>query len=378
MFLTFYIKYSMKKGYYFMSKRDPVKTHRNKVITNMTDCLKRMETMIEPTLRRYNIKVSSFRAKIGSKHEDFMNITKTEIHSPENFVALYLDGMIKYIQQRGRSGACFELQQLLAHNPDLMQYTELFLKRTYLRNQDSLIRKRPGEEDSYIWIGQDNANYGIFITPRFNYLGKWENDISEIRHTKFNYWTIGHILDTGFVIPDCNKKLEFDSISQYLDFFCYVLVRNSGSNYELQIAEYYKNFVLKASDPLNIPLLIPEYRYGGLESKHKYRLDFTVINPYTLEKCGYEISPWSTHGKLQGIKNMKQYEVNNIAMENRKKELAKSKDFYKKYGIHITIYEDSDFTCMENIFSEISQNLTPEKRFIIQLCEAKERFIRFH
>ena len=52
--------------------------------------------------------------------------------------------------------------------------------------------------------------------------------------------------------------------------------------------------VRAAKEPLKVPLLIPEYRYEGRLPKHKYRLDFTIINPDTMDKVGFELSPWST------------------------------------------------------------------------------------
>jgi hypothetical protein len=114
----------------------------------------------------------------------------------------------------------------------VQKWLKLFLTRTYLRNYDALSKARPRVEDAEIWIGQKNASYGIFVTPRFNG-GKWENDKSEIRHFKAKYWTIGHIVATGFVIPDENERIQFKDIDQYLSFFRNTLVRNSGSVHEL-------------------------------------------------------------------------------------------------------------------------------------------------
>ena len=52
--------------------------------------------------------------------------------------------------------------------------------------------------------------------------------------------------------------------------------------YEMEIAKKYCELVLSSKQPYEIPLLIPELRYGGLQTQHRYRLDFTIINPYTL------------------------------------------------------------------------------------------------
>jgi hypothetical protein len=56
--------------------------------------------------------------------------------------------------------------------------------------------------------------------------------------------------------------------------------------------------------------MIPQFRYGGLENKHMYRLDFTIIDPYTLAKIGIEISPWESHGKMTGLTGLFPREIN--------------------------------------------------------------------
>ena len=58
------------------------------------------------------------------------------------------------------------------------------------------------------------------------------------------------------------------------------------------------------------PFLIPELRYAGLEAKHKYRLDFTILNPHMMTFVGFEISPASTHMAVKGIKKKIQKSVN--------------------------------------------------------------------
>jgi len=135
----------------------------------------------------------------------------------------------------------------------------LFLKRSYLKHFDELSRTRPHISQSEIWIGQNNASYGLLVTPRFNKVhDEWENDRSEIRHFPELYWTIGHVLYTGFVIPDEQEKVAFGSVDEYLTFFKNVLVRASGSEYEKDIAKRYVEFVRNAKDPKKVPLLIPE------------------------------------------------------------------------------------------------------------------------
>ncbi len=169
----------------------------------------------------------------------------------------------------------------------------------------SCIKKRPTVNEAELWIGQNNADFGLFISPRFKN-GQWENDKSEIRHFKKRYWSIGHVLETGLVVPDKDEKITFNDVDAYLTFFKSVLVRSAGSKYQDEIAEMYAEYVRNAEKPEDVPLLIPEFRYDGREKKHKYRLDFTVINPDTMDKVGFELSPWSSHGRLTGTKDKTQ------------------------------------------------------------------------
>jgi hypothetical protein len=214
-------------------------------------------------------------------------------------------------------------------------------------------------KDAEIYIGQENAKYGILVTPRFMN-GQWENDKSEIRHFRKQYWSIGHLLETGFVVPGRKDKMTFRDVPDYLNFFQNVLVRNSGSKYEMEIAEIYTDYVLNHERPENIPLLIPELRYDGLAKSHKYRLDFTIIEPVELNKIGFELSPWSSHGYLKKVKGLTQKEINDMAQDNFEKEMKKHKDFFRRHGIFALIYTDSDLSDPEKIFIDIKRYLEPK------------------
>ncbi|MFQ9915822.1 MAG: hypothetical protein ACLRWQ_04965 [Flavonifractor plautii] len=164
----------------------------------------------------------SLHAKIGGKHTTYLNVTDDVISSPEEFAARWFKGLINHIKTvdagKEASRAAYKFQHQLTSDPELLEYVTLFLKRTYWRNCDALAKKRPKKEEAALWIGQTNASYGLLITPRFKN-GEWENDVSEIRHFKPNYWTIGHVLETGLVVPHSPQRIEFFTIEQYLVFF---------------------------------------------------------------------------------------------------------------------------------------------------------------
>ena len=45
---------------------------------------------------------------------------------------------------------------MIANDKDMLEYTILFLERTYLRNYEALSKVRPSIEEAEIWIGQEN------------------------------------------------------------------------------------------------------------------------------------------------------------------------------------------------------------------------------
>jgi hypothetical protein len=235
---------------------------------------------------------------------------------------------------------------------------------------------RPTVEDAEVWIGQEHASYGLLVTPRF-VGGQWENDKSEIRKFPQDYWTIGHVLATGLVVPNDPDKVEFPNVKAYLTFFKNTLVRASGSVHEREVADRYVKYVLAQADPTKVPLLIPEFRYGGVTPKHKYRLDFTVIDPYTMQKVGFELSPWSSHGKLTGTKDKTTKEINAEALANFEKEMTKHKDYFRKHDVYALIYTDSDLSDPDQLFEEIKRYLVP-RRLSYQLeIHALDEFHRF-
>jgi hypothetical protein len=224
------------------------------------------------------------------------------------------------------------------------------MKRMYLKNYTSYSKNKPPFEKAYYWFGLNNIEYGLFITPRFKN-GEWENDKSEIRKVTYKYWSIGHILKTGLVIPNTNRKKTFNNLDELLSFYLNELVRSAGSKYQNTIAEYYCEFVKKNDNPEDLLFLFPELRYLGKMKKHQYRLDFAIIDEIGQKKVGFEISPWSSHGQLSKIKSKTQKEVNEEARNNFSKEIRKAKDYFTKYSITLLIYTDEDLINISELFN---------------------------
>jgi len=361
-----------------VAPRDPVKTQRNRQINELTVQINELkEDVLDIT--GYPSE-HSLNATYGGKHAEYIDIKNEVIDSPEQFIALYLRGFLEALENLGPAARpgnpYYEAHAHIKNFKKVRRWFKLFLTRTYLRQFDALARKRPEVEDAEIWIGQKNASYGILVTPRFKN-GAWENDKSEIRHFKPNYWTIGHILQTGFVIPDEDDRIEFPSVDHYLKFFRQTLVRNSGSEHEMAIARRYCNFVLNSENPLEVPLLIPELRYGGKVARHEHRLDFTIIDPFTLSKVGFELSPWSTHGRLEGTRDKTQKQINEEAQANFEKEMRKLKAYFRKRGIPIIVYTDTDLKDPDAIFDDIAAYLSPTRKAKQLEFHAMEDFLAF-
>ncbi len=305
-----------------MAKRDPNKTARNRRDKEITSDLAALWPRVSKDSGYDN--QQSFNALIGGKAATFIDLKEKVLKSADEYVSEYLRGFKKARENDGWTAG------------------------------GTPFSNRPSAADSEIWIGQNNSDYGILITPRFNAHGEWENDRSEIRHFPNLYWTIGHVLTSGLVVQHDPTPITFGDVDDYLNFFTKVLVRPSGSKYEREIAALYCDYVRSQKKPEDVPLLIPELRYRGKEKKHKYRLDFCVIDPVTLEKVGFELSPWSTHGHIASTAKKSQKEINTEALKNFEKEAGKIRDYFRKRRITTLIYTDDQLADTSKIFDEIA------------------------
>jgi hypothetical protein len=348
-----------------MAPRDPTKTARNKIADQMTTTLRKM---LPTVLKETGIaKESSLNAIIGGKAAHYIDLHHEVIHSPDAYAALYMRGFKKNMSPPGAKypNADRRNYETIRESKAAQEYFMLFLKRAYLRHFDELSRVRPHLNAAVVWIGQNKADYGLFITPRFR-KGTWENDRSEIRHFPKLYWTIGHILESGLVVQGDPDRITFSDVEQYLAFFKNTLVRASGSPYEKAIASNYVDFVRLAKEPEKVPLLIPELRFEGADVKHRYRLDFCIIDPFTMQTIGYELSPWSTHGYLSKLKGLTQTEINEMAKDNFEKEMTKHRSFFKRHGIYALIYTDEQLKNINEIFDDMKRYLEPVDK-VVQL-----------
>lgn len=333
-----------------MVKRDINQTIRNKEILRIKDELRQLQPKVFEELpdRANELKLNAY---IGSKAADFIDLKHEVIDTPQKYILKWLEGMKIKSSETNRANNIFE--DLHDENkPYFKKYVHLFLTRSFLKYYNELSKVRPNVNDAHLWFGSNDNFYGFFITPRWNPVKEeWENDNSEIRVVQFKYWSIGHILETGLCIPNKNEKYTFTKISDFLNFYM-ALIRQTKSPYQIYIAEQYISYIRQHPKPEDLPLLIPEMRFEGKDKKHLYRLDFMIINASTMEKTGFEISPWSTHGKLTG-KSKTLVELNKEAQANFQKEIDKSNKYLKRYKIPTFHYSDRNLLDLDVVWSEI-------------------------
>lgn len=109
--------------------------------------------------------------------------------------------------------------------------------------------------------------------------------------------------------------------------------------------------------PNDVPFLIPELRYAGLDTKHLYRLDFSILNSHTMEYVGFELSPQSSHMAVSGIKGKKQNDVNEELKLKWNKEVTKRNKYFLDYEITTITFSDDDLNDISSCFSVVQKFL---------------------
>ena len=197
--------------------------------------------------------------------------------------------------------------------------------------------------------------YGLLIAPAYRN-GVWTNDRSEMRRAQYDYWTVGHVLDTGIIVPGQDEPMHFSDPEHLIRFYRGVLEQLANPYYEQPIARSYAKYLLQSKDVRSEPFLIPELRYAALEIEHKYRLDYTVLNSHVMKFTGFELSPASTHMSVEG-KDKKLKEHNAELVERWNNETEKRNDFFNEYNIPIVTFADKALQNMDACFAVIERFL---------------------
>ncbi|HAU1874567.1 TPA: hypothetical protein ACF5XO_000690 [Legionella pneumophila] len=312
------------------------------------------------------LSLQSIHAHIGRHNNTYIDSVREQFLTKDDYIARWLSGLFAEIQRieferkQKYNGNIYQntsmhfLLKAIQH-PELKNYIMLFLERNFYRKYEERIRAKPMDELWSIWFGNNNLIWGILISPVFRN-GEWMNDKSEIRKVKYQYWTIGHIMETGIVDPSLNEPYKFNSLEEFCKFYCSILSRLSNPVYEKKFMDLYIDYIKNSLNPLAEPFLIPELRYNK-EHEHRFRLDFTILNPYSMSAIGFEISPASTHNAVKGVKTKKQIEINEELKDKWQKEMSKRNAYFLKYGINILTFTDDDLLNIEDCFDKMKKYL---------------------
>ncbi|HIF9162854.1 TPA: topoisomerase II [Photobacterium damselae] len=310
--------------------------------------------------------IHSFHAMMGANNNVYVDSVNSAFLDPKDFITQWLDGLADKIKERMAEnklkptvyGVKREYFLMLAlQDRILKEYLFLFLTRNFYRNFKERIRSKPNESLWSIWFGSGNLVWGLLISPEIRN-DDWANDKSEIRRSKFNFWTIRHVMKTGLLDPESKDPVKFNNPEDFIQFYRSVLKRVSNSQYEKAIADLYIKYLKNSSSPYEEPFLIPELRYAGKESKHKYRLDYTILNPYTMELIGFEISPASTHMAIARIKDAKKVQINRELSDKWTKEMDKRNDYFSKFGITTITFTDEELQNIDACFDVMAKYLS--------------------
>lgn len=295
--------------------------------------------------------IHSLHGTIGGKNNTYVDSIKTQFSDPNDFKAKWINGFIEYIGDSKYS----PLRNLLKDG-EFRNYTLTFLERNFYRNLLERTRAKPDENLWTIWFGSGNLIWGLLISPVIRG-GEWTNDVSEVRRKRFDYWTVGHVMETGIIDPENNEIVKFSSLNNFCQFYKSILKRVSNSLYEKHFYDAYTKYLLNSDDYLLEPFMIPELRYLGLEKKHLYRLDFTILNPHTMVLIGIELSPTSTHMAVSKIKDKTQEAVNEEIAVKWSKEMDKRNKYFADFGITTVTFTDENLKNMDWCFDYIKKYL---------------------
>ena len=150
-------------------------------------------------------------------------------------------------------------------------------------------------------------------------------------------------------------------------FYRSVLRRISNSKYEKEVSDHYIEYLKGSQEALAEPFLIPELRYAGLKSRHRYRLDFSVLNPHMMTFTGFELSPHSTHLAVKGTRGKTQQSINAELAEKWEHEMTKRNRYFTDFGITTVTFTDSDLRDIEACFGTMAKHLASRPQEPISL-----------
>jgi hypothetical protein len=318
-----------------------------------------------------------FHAHIGRNNNTFVDSIRTQFQGPEDFIAQWVQGLHRILDEyratgrKGYQGRVLSEVLVLRCVEDefLRAYTFRFLERNFYRNYKERIRAKPNDELWSIWFGSGNLTWGLMIAPSLRG-EEWTNDKSQMRREGYEYWTLGHVMETGLLDPNSPMPIRFPKKADFVAFYRSVLKRVSNSLYEQGICDRYLDYLLNSPQPEDEPLLIPEFRYAGKDKEHRFRLDFAVLNGHSFNFTGFELSPASTHIRIEGIKSKTQLAMNAELANAWEHEMDKRNAYFEKYGISVLTFADAQLKDLDMCFEHMRERLQERRSNRISLGAA--------
>lgn len=282
--------------------------------------------------------LKSFHSILGSYADRYTHIKTNEFKSASEYRDAWFQGLIKDNNSERKK---------LFKDEILRNYAVLFLERSYLRNIHKYSRLPLKDYDREIYLGKNDACIGIFVSPTNNN-DKWESYKLKGFSAKYEFLTLKQLMYEGYlkgVIINDRFKAEhihvtkFSDIVAFYDFFKHF----SKSVFENIFIDCYINYLKQQNNWIEIPLLLPEFRWGNQKTYHTYRMDFLIINYYTGERLAIELSPYGTHMDLNTRNNKEQW-----VYENKKRN-----DYFLNYRVPTVTFTDYDLKNVQDCFDLI-------------------------
>lgn len=351
-----------------------VGTNQTKIEQDLTQKLKNLEPQVLSLIKEIwdeEVTIQQLNARIGMNNNTFVDSVRDQFVSEKIYISRWLQGLKNKVaekeeeQKKQYNGNVYKNTTLhflirCLQEEKTKEYIVTFLERCFFRRLREFSRPKPIDASWELWFGDNKLMWGIFVSPLFS-LNEWRTDKSEIRKATYEYWTIGHLLEIGLINPDNNKTHNFSNADEVVEFYKNFLKRLSSSDYEKSIIDKYIRYLSNSENINAEPLLIPELRLTK-EKKHEYRLDFVIFNPYTMKFTGFEISPSSSHMKIEKSKEKTQKTLNKELSEKWEKEMEKRNKYFSQFDITVVTFTDKSLKDLDQCFEKISKCISARNK----------------
>lgn len=336
--------------------------------------------------------IQALHGVVGGKNNEYVDAVRGQFLSPDEFIQEWESGALTAAKARdvsdlkkyGRAFKSTAAHKIVGFLKDqtARSYIRIFLTRNFYRQYCARVRVKPSDNLWEIWFGANPLCWGLLICPRYSSAEGWHNDVSEIRRVKFQYWTIGHVLATGLVVPGRSKVHAFSDLDSLFAFYQNVILRDTRSVYSEKFGQEYEAYVRQQDRPELVPFLIPEFRFGGVEVKHRYRLDFAVLSAERRLRVGCEFSPWSSHGRVKGASALRKAggaaAVALAEREQWEKDWDKRNAYFQSFGITALTYTDRKLKDLTSVFEEMRPYLEAAPDIRVKSIEHERRLATYN